>query len=1743
MPYSPEEIKYILAKEGYDSNNHTISDDGFIVPKAPSVIAQQNNLQIEPTNSPAPTPSVINTAGRAAAENLLPAVGGGLTAAGVIAGLGSGVGTIPTIAAITAGLAGGMGTKKLQDTFVPDEVKQQFFLRPEDAAANPIAAAVGSLAPNLLFGNPAKGIANLAGVVKDAPSILRGAKALTDIQKEVLKQAAIGSGINLGVSAIQNKGEVSPTDIATGVVGGSLFNTPWQKNPLNGVFGLTPHPQDYRTTGLVPKTTGFEGESSYVGQTPIMSQFASRVPEAIANEIQVNQLKVKNDAAAARLASQAGIDRDVEALAKQDLAAYEAQKQKAANDEFLKQQTEQALQEATSNALEVGAAENRGDSSPYATPVMTKVADRVPKEITDKIAFNDLVAKNDAKAAELARQAEMEREVNVVARQKMAEVEAQKQSLANEEFLRQKAEKDLHAATAEALDRTQAELLQAKLANIQAETAKLVDSRNKIENNKNTTLKVAVSPSKVYEGELAKLSSQVEAAQKNLELEQAKSLKGVKNSEVDPNAPINEPPIGAVSELDQQLADRRGVALQSTELPEGVKGQMQYSTRQAKVDPSQATSGTVGHEVGVHGFWRDLLYSSDPKDVTFAKNVLALAKGNEEALARIVEPDIARRQALKAGGSLRDKILNWFADVKNNFKKQPDLFKMLANRAIHDAPFGTRAELINEKTVGPAFRDMQGIPEGSLALSGAKGNTSNVGNGDEEVKDSRAHWNTPEFKDWFGNSKIVNEDGTPKVVYHGTKATPNFSEFKPTGNEPLSHFGDTQQANEFSASHSQYQEIMVEKGAHTPKSYPVYLSIENPLKVKDYFGESPTMMLRHLRDERIISPYDLEHIEHEGSSYKSEDGGASYEEKDTTKWKALTRVLGKKGYDGFVYQNTNEGRVGHPDNIAYVPFDNTQIKSASGNTGGYSSHDSDIRYSKVGDTISGALRHFMPEIDAIASDKEIVGGEAVSKHLHDLHNTESLLKGRLTAAPLHEVRAAAGFGVIKSPLDYIKGNSPVFDRVLRYRREMYKDGKSGVVLNANEKKVNEAVTAFFNGHATERNTTPGLHVGSIDKNYINDTISHNIFDILNKSAQSPASIKLKKDFLDYQTKALVADGRKLPDAQKEAQRRLNEVMAAMQYDKQVNLAEHFGPLDEHKGYGLPDSWKSNNLMELLQTYGNRSAKRLAYAKEIENTPAKEMLFNPEKENLSANPRVAHVLKQFTGLKDKARSSTEGVNGVIAAALTGTFSGVRDVVTTQTLGAQHMGLGQVPRAIVHGIANAGKNWSESLSQGVRTEHIGTIEGLDSISGLSGVTSGLRKLREIVNVVQGRSTLESIGRTMAYGQGKFLAHENIDLYRRGKLTKGSQQEKFLDDFGPEDWRKKFKNGGSEEDYKDLATKFSHSVTQTYNAQDLPRFATDSPIAPFLQLSRWNIGKANNFVKYTIQPAMRGNYKPLLSAVAYTLLGGGAAIESLNELISKRRSKLPSVSELQAVHAMDGKTGKMLAYKIAGMAALSGFGGELANLTKMTFDKALGNRSNGYEFLLVHQLSTLQDHVPALVDAAASNDVSKTVDILNSLLENSFQNYRVALAHLSKNKEAKIEHSNKYTDERLYEQSFKDNAAITPDIKPDYSNYHSSEFRKLNPDTVDSSESVGTLLNRAIQEVMSGPGDASEKSRKLTGLKHGSQQFFPDVETDPVNAGKYMQFLNSTGKNGGKRYQEFLGAKEFQKFKSSLVPSLGL
>lgn len=95
---------------------------------------------------------------------------------------------------------------------------------------------------------------------------------------------------------------------------------------------------------------------------------------------------------------------------------------------------------------------------------------------------------------------------------------------------------------------------------------------------------------------------------------------------------------------------------------------------------------------------------------------------------------------------------------------------------------------------------------------------------------------TPEFENLFGDSKVVDENGEPLMVYHGTSATEDISVFR----VPAYFTNDPSFAGVFAG----------EQGA----TYPVYLSIENPYRIDgDVEG-------RHFEWDQE----DVQHMESEG---------------------------------------------------------------------------------------------------------------------------------------------------------------------------------------------------------------------------------------------------------------------------------------------------------------------------------------------------------------------------------------------------------------------------------------------------------------------------------------------------------------------------------------------------------------------------------------------------------------------------------------------------------------------------------------------------------------------------------------------------------------------------------------------------------------------------------------------------------------------------------------------------------------
>ncbi len=161
------------------------------------------------------------------------------------------------------------------------------------------------------------------------------------------------------------------------------------------------------------------------------------------------------------------------------------------------------------------------------------------------------------------------------------------------------------------------------------------------------------------------------------------------------------------------------------------------------------------------------------------------------------------------------------------------------------------------------------------------------------------------FKRWFGKSKVVDAEGKPLVVYHGTKA--DFSEFD------IAEFGKTDGG--FAGQGFYFSPRAEESGWYAKGNggniMPVFLSIKNPLEWKVGTTEG-----RSLRDE------------------KRNRGAAGFA--------AWVRA---QGHDGVHMTSPDIGDT--PGQNEWIVYDSTQVKSATGNNGNFDPADPDIRFSRL----------------------------------------------------------------------------------------------------------------------------------------------------------------------------------------------------------------------------------------------------------------------------------------------------------------------------------------------------------------------------------------------------------------------------------------------------------------------------------------------------------------------------------------------------------------------------------------------------------------------------------------------------------------------------------------------------------------------------------------------------------------------------------------------------------------------------
>lgn len=195
---------------------------------------------------------------------------------------------------------------------------------------------------------------------------------------------------------------------------------------------------------------------------------------------------------------------------------------------------------------------------------------------------------------------------------------------------------------------------------------------------------------------------------------------------------------------------------------------------------------------------------------------------------------------------------------------------------------------------------------------------------------------------WFGESRIVNVLGFPKVVYHSTSVP--FSVFNTGVSEFGAHLGSIAQANSFGDWDKGQGRFIL----------PLYARLENPLRLLDRGDFGVVEVAGQLADLGVINQGLMDDV-FDSMDYCPEDDRPQR----IAHWIALLQdAVIAAGFDGAVYLNRREGLsvpgkfisgeethdwsddfflTRYPEaSDSYIVFNPCHIKSALSNSGQYS---------------------------------------------------------------------------------------------------------------------------------------------------------------------------------------------------------------------------------------------------------------------------------------------------------------------------------------------------------------------------------------------------------------------------------------------------------------------------------------------------------------------------------------------------------------------------------------------------------------------------------------------------------------------------------------------------------------------------------------------------------------------------------------------------------------------------------------
>lgn len=989
------------------------------------------------------------------------------------------------------------------------------------------------------------------------------------------------------------------------------------------------------------------------------------------------------------------------------------------------------------------------------------------------------------------------------------------------------------------------------------------------------------------------------------------------------------------------------------------------------------------------------------------------------------------------------------------------------------------------------------------------------------VRYQRAQQETPEFKNWFGESKVVDADGKPLTVYHGTRSPEDFNTFRTDSGHnygPGAYF--TPEARRASGYAGENE------GA---RAYSTYVKVEKPYIVQ---SDATVQDLGYkLRQDPANDALMQSLVSRYGD--KNNVGNADV----GNAW------LRSQGYDGIIKQRNRYTENGYvPEVVEVVAFKPEQIKSATGNRGTFDPSNPDIRYQRpiVGqakemyqETANRALK--FAEIDNLESRGGIHA--VVAKGMRAFYATRSFMEGKPQAfekaiyalSPERQVMLGEHIGQEFDQRRFIKPSNEIAEAYGEYRQQWQKFWPD---------ENNQA------GHTVR--TAGGQRARLTDPYYGPFHMwSDNVRDIMTTKQGSPEYVKLQDDYIKYHVQAHQQNGVPLQEAQTRAAAEFSEEIRALSVPYDPTAAGTFAGARKAQGIPLPHSWREYNIAKLIKSYDRRSAIDFAMQEHMEKSPeimaalGSKTFFNDQPipaqikaviPDISTDKSVQSILREMSG--QPARKPDELASGAsrgIGALTIGTVSKATEIPTTMIAGLRYLQMSDYLPGTMKFIEKLA-DWSalqeRSYASGLNKRD--ASQNMRQVSGVAENAAGfLNKFAEGVSSVTGLNQLESAARTLAQGWGEVL----VQINKNKAATGDKDAVRMLDTLSP-DWRTRSD--------ADLAAQFGKLMQGSYDMTQLPAWMLESGAAPYLTWSKWSAGQYSNFVKFAIEPAMQGNVKPL---IGHLLIGamGGAAVDQIREWMNNREGRDVNWSELESwMQQNQGQLGaegmKQLSVKLLNIVQGVGTFGIAGDIAKMVTTAAVGGTAQGMATAPV--ANAVFDTSKKVAAALKAIDDGEDFGLVLRQAMGDIAQTHIQVARVGRN--WLDEQENLRYDDRRQRRLFDELTGAPTQagtFSVNYGNLAERAFERGDI-TEKTGEEAFNLVSRARQEATSGEDYAS----RIRKLKTSQNAIMPSLERQPMKAARYLGFVEGAepGK-GSETLKRYYTRQNEDKYRKSLIEGM--